>query len=210
MEYVDEFILLALLNWLGAAAPGPDFILVAQSSLNHGAKHGCMTALGIATGVLFHVSYCLLGIGFIIAQSVFIFNLIKYLGAAFLIYLGVKALIAKQGPSWLSSVEKSTDTARTAWEGYRRGVLVNVLNPKCALFFLSVFTQVIDPGMPIWVQWSLGLECVLIGLIWFCFLSLVLNLETTRSVLSKAQTWIEKIMGTALVALGLKIATIAQ
>tara|TARA_R110002110_G_C13068216_1_gene682566 strand:- start:33 stop:302 length:270 start_codon:yes stop_codon:yes gene_type:complete len=85
VEYLNEFLALATIAFLGALAPGPDFIVVTNNSLKFGRKAGFYTAIGVALGCLIHISYCIAGIGYMVMQSVLLFNIIKYLGAAYLI-----------------------------------------------------------------------------------------------------------------------------
>lgn len=91
-----EFFTISIVILLAAISPGPDFALVTRNSLRHSQKAGVMTALGIAIGTLFHASYCILGFVIIISKSILLFNIIKYMGASYLIYLGIKGLLEKK------------------------------------------------------------------------------------------------------------------
>src|ERR1700731_4242090 len=137
MGYLSEFITLGIIGCLGAMSPGPDFALVTQNSLHYGRKIGISTAIGITLGCFIHAAYCVIGIGFIITQSVFLFSCIKYLGAAYLIYLGCKSLFAKKEVSL--SDQKMTTSAMSSKQAMKSGFLVNILNPKASLCYLSIF-----------------------------------------------------------------------
>ncbi|HRE32848.1 MAG TPA: LysE family transporter [Candidatus Berkiella sp.] len=206
MFYLNEFLTLAV----GAISPGPDFVIVTQHSLQHGKKSGLYTAIGIALGCLVHVTYCVIGIGIIVAKSVVAFNIIKYCGAAYLIYLGCKGLFSRQ--SGMLNVSSTTPTSNilSPWKSAKRGFLANILNPKATLFFLSVFSQVIDPQTPRIIQALFGLEFSLISLCWFGSLAWILTHDAFKQKLTAAQKYLDKVLGGALIALGLKVATLAQ
>lgn len=209
MTYLNDFITLGVINLLGAMSPGPDFVIVTQQSLKYGKKAGIYTSLGITLGCLVHITYCIIGVGVIIAESVVAFNIIKYLGAAYLIYIGIKGILSKAPIPETENLNPTIMPTESisAWEAIRKGFFVNVLNPKAGLFFLSIFTQVIDPDMPLWVQALLGLELSLIGFVWFSILACILNYPTIKQKLQAIQHYIDRVLGVVLVIFGIKIAT---
>ena len=92
--YWSEFLTVALIHLLAVASPGPDFAIVVRESVGYGRRAGLFTAFGVGTGILVHVTYSLLGIGLIVSQSIVLFNALKWLAAAYLLYIGIKALRA--------------------------------------------------------------------------------------------------------------------
>lgn len=209
MPYLNEFMTLAVIGFLGAMSPGPDFVIVTQHSLQYGKRQGLYTALGIALGCLVHVTYCVIGIGVIVAKSVLAFNIIKYVGAGYLIYLGCKALLSRSNEIGTTS-PLATAEPLSSFDAAKRGFLVNILNPKATLFFLSVFSQVIDPQTPRVVQALFGIEFSLISIIWFGSLAWILTHHALKQKLIATQKYLDKILGGALVLLGLKVATLTQ
>ncbi|MFI4938501.1 MAG: LysE family translocator [Candidatus Berkiellales bacterium] len=142
MIYLNDFIALGLISLLAAISPGPDFVIVAQNSLLHGKRVGIYTALGVALGCTIHITYCVIGIAVIVAESIIAFNIIKYLGAAYLIYIGVKGLLAKKASAdVLLTQSNHTIKELSSLRAVRNGFLVNVLNPKATLFFLSMLLK---------------------------------------------------------------------
>lgn len=211
MYYFNQFLTLGVIGFLGAMSPGPDFVIVTQHSLQQGKKSGLYTALGIALGCLVHVSYCVIGIGVLVAKSVLAFNIIKYLGAGYLIFLGIKALISRSEDQMIQKGASSGSKKNlSSFAALKRGFLVNVLNPKATLFFLSVFSQVINPQTPQTIQALYGLEFSVISFIWFGSLAWILTHESLKIKLTKAQKYLDKMLGGFLVALGLKVATLTQ
>ena len=161
-----------------------------------------MSSLGIGVGILIHSTYCVLGLAVVISQSLLLFSLIKYLGAAYLVYLGVKSLINKSSHLDIKSANK---TSQHQWSAFRDGLLTNVLNPKCTLFMLSVFIIVVKPHTPVLTQAFYGLEISFVTAIWFVFLSYGLTLPVIKSKIDKVQHIVTKVIGVVLVTLGVAV-----
>lgn len=198
-----EFYTIAIIALLGAISPGPDFVVTTKNAISHSRRSGYFTAFGITTGILVHSSYCILGLAVIISQSLLLFSIIRYCGAAYLIYLGIKGLFTKSIQKKLTpAIEK---TGLTDKKAFSQGFIVNVINPKCILFMLSIFTLVIKPHTPYWVQIIFGLELALITGAWFCFLSYLLTHKHVNSKIQKAQKVVTKVMGAFLIGFGLDL-----
>lgn len=205
MEYLTIFGAIAVISLLAAMSPGPDFIVVTKNSLSGSRSIGLYTALGVGLGILSHVTYSLIGIGFVISQSIILFTIIKYLGALYLFYLAYQLLKMKKVNGDDSNTEAPT-VQITKWQALKEGFFTNSLNPKATLFFLSIFTQVIDPSTPLFIQGLLGLEVAVIVGVWFCTLSLIITHKTVAQAFSKIHYYLMKLMGGALVLLGIKLA----
>ena len=120
-------------------APGPDIIYVLTRGITQGRRAGFAAALGFATGVIFHTAFAALGIAAVIKSSEFAFSLVRYAGAAYLVYLGIRTLMSR------SAFQLSSDHSSLAlWTVYKQSVIGNVLNPKVTLFFLSFLPQFIN------------------------------------------------------------------
>lgn len=124
-------------------APGQVTLYVLGRSLAHGERTGVAAALGVGTGGLIHAVTCALGLSAVLATSGAAFSVVKYAGAAYLTYLGVRLLLEKR-PS--GQIESTTEAGTSFWRSYTRGVVTNVLNPKAALFFLAFLPQFVEPG----------------------------------------------------------------
>ncbi len=150
--YLTEFLTVALIHLLAVASPGPDFAVVVRESVTHGRRAGLWTALGVGTAIFLHVGYSLLGIGLIVSQSIVLFNALKWLAwlaAAYLLYIGFKAIRARPTAPAAEDLAASAGE-RTARGAFTSGFVTNGLNPKATLFFLSLFTVVINPHTPFW------------------------------------------------------------
>lgn len=203
--YGAEFLTVALIHLLAVASPGPDFAVVVRESVAHGRRAGTWTALGVGSAIFLHVSYSLLGIGLIVSQSIVLFNVLKWLAAAYLLYIGFKALRAKPAVTGTDTVA-ALPVVRSAGAAYRAGFMTNGLNPKATLFFLSLFTVVINPHTPLAVQAGYGVYLAVATAAWFCLVALLFSRQRVRAGFARMGHWFDRTMGAVLIALGVKIA----
>ncbi len=202
--YWPEFTFLAVAHLLAVASPGPDFAVVVKQSVAHGKRVAIWTSIGIAAGIMLHVTYSLLGIGLLVSQSVTLFNLLKWLAAAYLLYLGLMALRAKPTRQQPGAVAQRRPPS--AAKSFGIGFLTNALNPKATLFFLSLFAVAVSPTTPVGVQLAYGLYFTLATGVWFVSLSLILGSDSVRNWLGRFGHWVERGMGVALIALAARLA----
>ena len=135
--------------------PGPAVLYIVTRSIDQGRMAGIVSVLGVGVGTLFHVIAAALGLSAILMSSALAFNIVKYLGAAYLIYLGVRKLLSKENTFLPDHLQKQKLTRI-----FTQGVVVNVLNPKTALFFFAFLPQFVDPG-----RGSVPVQMLLLGLI---------------------------------------------
>ena len=169
---IINYLTFVITAFIFIITPGIDTIFILNKSIAQGKKAGIYSLLGLNTGVLGHTLFAALGLSLIIAKSVIAFSVIKYLGAAYLIYLGVSKLLSKESLLDVDTqLEKVSDSNR---QNFVSGFFTNILNPKVALFFLAFFPQFIAPELindpkPFII---LGLTCAVIGSLWFLLLTL--------------------------------------
>ena len=186
--------------------PGQDTLYILGSSVAYGRRIGLASALGISAGCIVHTIAAALGLSAILATSSTAFTAVKLAGAAYLIYLGIRALTAR------ADVISPFEQASTMGAGlaFRRGVLTNVLNPKVALFFLALLPQFIDSDSPTKVSafLALGLTFVATGTLWCLFLAVAAS-RIRGSFVEHPQmlTYLSRAGGALFVFLGLKLAT---
>jgi len=206
MDELANLTAVAVVSLLAAISPGPDFFVVLRNSLSYSRKAGLMTALGVSVALLVHLTYTLVGIGVLIAESVFLYSLIKYAGVAYLFYLGASGLISsfkKSEALTLKYAKENTDIS--AYKAFRQGFLTNLLNPKAAVFFISLFSQFIDSTTPAllrveyaFINWSITLS-------WFLFLSFLITSKGFVGKINKFRIYIDRVMGGALMFLSMKL-----
>ena len=197
-----QFFTVATIHLFAVMSPGPDFTIILKQSLSHGRKISMITSLGIGTGILIHVLFCMLGLGMIISESKFLFNFIKILGAIYLFYIGAKSLIQKVQ---FKTYENNPINQGSALKSFRLGFLTNVLNPKATLFFLSLYATIITDQTTIVMQAMYGLWMATVTGFWFCLLSIML---TNKSVIQKIQKFtaiIQKGTGIVLIVFAIKL-----
>ncbi|MEO9175987.1 MAG: LysE family translocator, partial [Gaiellales bacterium] len=145
------------------AIPGPNVIYITTRSLGHGRRIGVASTLGVETGALVHITAATVGLSALIRSSPLAFDVVKYLGAAYLIGLGIRSLVRGR-PLALSPAEGSGSVRRA----YGEGVLVNVLNPKVALFFVAFLPQFVDAS-----RGSATLQILVLGLVFLAIASVL-------------------------------------
>lgn len=184
--------------------PGPATLLTVARSTTSGTRVGISTGLGIAAGDLVHTAMAIVGISAVIAASALLFSVVKYLGAAYLIYIGIRAMMQK-----VSAGDEPRAIAISAQGAFRQAIVAEVLNPKTALFFLAFLPQFVTPSSgSVAAQLAiLGLVFVALGLlstVVFAVASGVLGnvLRRNRTVLR----WQGKVVGSVYCALGARLA----
>jgi len=188
-------------------APGADTMYILGRSIAQGKAAGVYSVLGIVTGTLIHITLVAFGLSLIIAKSQLLFNLVKYLGAAYLVFLGIKMLFAKP-LNTNAKIEKVK-----SHKVYLSGVLTNLLNPKVILFFMVFFPQFVAPGeannpVPYLI---LGGLFTIAGSMW-CMTLVFFAAKLSRKIRenSKVSLWINRVTGGVFIGLGIKLALLAK
>ncbi len=185
--------------------PGQDTFYILGRSVSQGRRIGVVSALGIAAGSVVHTCAAALGLSAILGTSATAFTTVKMLGAAYLVYLGLKMLLRRSDEEPASRPEVSQD----AWAAFRQGMLTNLLNPKVALFFLAFVPQFIEPSSPskITAFLVLGATFVTTGTIW-CLVLAVTGARMRTLLVSRpaAARNVSRASGGLFIALGLRLA----
>lgn len=206
MEHLSSLLAVSLVSILAAVSPGPDFFIVLRNSLSYSRKCGFFTTFGIAAALVIHLSYTLIGIGVLIAESDFLYHLIKYAGAAYLFYIGFIGVISSlKKSSKINVTEKQNLHQISPFTAFKQGFFTNLLNPKAAIFFISLFSQFIGPETPISLKLAYAAINLTIGLVWFLFLSFLVTGEKFVSKVNRFQIYIDRVMGSALMVLSVKL-----
>lgn len=198
--YWAEFTTIALAHLFAVASPGPDFAVVTRQCITFGTRAGIWTSAGVGSGILLHVSYCLLGVAFLLANSPTLFGFVKWIAACYMIFLAVQSFRASFAIS-APVADLAQVPQMDPYRAFLLGFLTNGLNPKATLFFLALFTVVIDFTTPVSVQVAYGLYLALATFVWFAMLAKVLGRPEVREFMLRAGPWFERGMGVILVAL---------
>jgi RhtB (resistance to homoserine/threonine) family protein len=208
-SYLLELASLMAIFSFAIVSPGADLAMVMRQSLVHGRRAAIVTSFGVGASLMFHVTYTILGLGLIISQSIYLFNIVKWCGVAYLIYIGIKALRAGKADLSLEAVERreGARSDQSALRAFGLGFLANALNPKAVFFFLSIFSTVVSAHTPIAVKFGYGLVMATCLIAWFVGVSLFMTTPRMRAAFSRASQWIDRTSGLVFIALGIKLAT---
>jgi RhtB (resistance to homoserine/threonine) family protein len=203
-----EFATLMLAFGINAVIPGADFAMVLRQSIAHGRRAAVFTSLGIASSILVHGTYTLLGIGVIVGQSLMLFNIIKWVGAAYLVWLAIAAL---RSPPPKPPEEGDLASARRGdFAAFALGFLTNLLNPKAVLFFLALFTSLVSAhtGADIKVFYVLSMSLMLFA--WFALVSFFFTTASVRQAFFRFGRWFNRVTGITFLLLAVRVAIAQQ
>jgi len=202
---VENFWMFALAGLLLNLTPGNDMLYVIARSSGQGTKAGVISALGIGAGCIVHILAAVIGLSALISQSALAFNIIKYIGAAYLVYLGIKSVLTRKHSISIDKNLKPLSYNKIFWQG----VITNVLNPKVALFFLAFLPQFISVH-----ETDTWFQILFLG-IWFDVVGTIVNVLVALmfgriglwlSSSPRFVQWQERVTGIILIGLGIKVA----
>ena len=199
IDLYPQFLSIAIIHLFAVMSPGPDFVLIIRQSLSYGRKISIITSIGIGTGILFHILYCVIGLGMIISKYSYVFNLIKISGALYLMYIGYKSISSK---TLLKTEGNILSNNTSNIDSFFTGLITNVLNPKATLFFLSLYVFIINEQPSIYIQAFYGLWMSIVTALWFCFLSIILTNNSIAKRINKFANFTQKAMGVMLILIG--------
>jgi len=200
---MPQIISVTMLSIVALISPGPDFAIIVRNSLIYSRKTALFTALGVALGIMVHVAYAMLGLRLVIDKFHWLFEIFRYAGAGYLLYIGYKGLKSSKHKIYSNSSSHSKDIS--AQKAIRSGFLTNALNPKAMLFFLSVFSMLITPDTPISIMIIYAFIFFSTTLLWFSFVALCLSGRKMRETFGSYSHWIERITGSLLIIIGIKL-----
>jgi threonine/homoserine/homoserine lactone efflux protein len=204
--YWPELIQLAILYFIAVVSPGPDFAMTLRNSLVYSRRTGLMGALGTTTGMTVHLSYTIFGISYLVNQYPSVLLAIKYVGACWLAYIGLKSMISKRV---IKTVDQDVAKAKqdlSPWQAFRAGFFTNALNPFCIVFFMGLLADKIHAGMPTYILGLYAGIVVTIALGWFATVVFFFTQEHVHALFNRLGLWLERITGGLLVAFGLRLA----
>lgn len=196
---------LLMICMLGAMSPGPSLAVVAKHSLAGGRLHGVVTSWAHACGVGVYALLTLLGLAVVLKQSPTLFSVITYAGAAYLAYLGVNALLSKGGVAAKLAAGKQVSLGAAA----RDGLMISLLNPKLALFFLALFSQFVAVGTEMTSRAVIVATPLLVDGLWYTLIAFVLSNPKVLDKLRLKAQLIDRLSGVVLILLALRVVVMA-
>lgn len=207
IEILTGWLMIVAVNTAATMSPGPAFAMIVRTAMGYNRRVAILTALGFGAGVAVVVFLVLFGFATVLSQSALLFNIVKYLGAAYLAYIGCKALMAKKHVAPATEGTAPTQQKNlTDAQAFRMGLITNLLNPKGIVFFTAVYAQFIAPGTPWQVLVLYGLTSAIIETLWFSMVAVVLTDSRIKGRFLRFSHWIERLCGGLLLALGIRLA----
>ena len=197
---LDLWLSLVVICMLGALSPGPSLALVVGNTVSAGKGQGFATAISHGLGVAFYALIIVTGIGLVIVESPWLFQIIQYSGAAFLLYLAYKSLQSSG-----SNINLTETISEVKVNGWRDGFLIAFLNPKLAIFFLALFSQFVDADASSKQQIIMVLTVGLIDTIWYCLVVFGLSRGQVLNKLKAKSNIIDKVTGIVLLLLAIRV-----
>ncbi len=195
---MSPWLAVIIITVLAVISPGPDFAMVTRLSYARGRRAGLACALGIACGVQVHVLYSVLGVTVLMARLPWLFTVMKWAGAAYLVYLGTQALTSQPASARPDATSQRLSLL-TAW---RTGLLTNALNPKTMLFVVATYTQVVNADSSPASSFAYGAFMSASHWLWFSLVALFFSTATLRAWMLRQQRRIDRLIGVALIGLG--------
>ena len=203
MSYFQLFALIFSIHLLAVMSPGPDFVMVLKNALQYNRKTALYTALGIGLGIGVHIIYSVAGIAYLLQQNQTLFQLIKYAGMTYIIYIGIKTFLSKQTKI---NIQNKQDNKEISYlQAVKTGFITNILNPKASLFFLSLFSILIPPEIPFWALTGISLMLISVTFLWFSLISVIFTNPMIVKSYEKYESYLVKFFGVILIILGIGI-----
>ena len=202
-ELYPQFLTIAILHLFAVMSPGPDFALIVRQSLCYDRKISIITSLGIGFGILFHIFLSITGVGIIISNSIILFDIIKISGGLYLMFLGYNSIASNV--KIVLKVNQKSKNIKNNINAFLNGLITNILNPKATLFFLSLYTFIINNQPIVQIQIFYGIWMAIITTLWFCLLSIILTHPIIIKKIQKFLNIIQNITGIMLIVIGIQL-----
>lgn len=186
---------------LGAMSPGPSLAMVAKHSLAGGRKNGLATAWAHAFGIGVYAFITLIGLAVVLHQSPLLFKTISYAGAFYLAYLGMNALRSKGGVA----AKLESGESVSVWQSAREGLMISLLSPKIALFFIALFSQFVAVGNEFSSKALIVVTPFVVDGLWYTFITFLLSSPRLLDKLRARAVLIDRLSGVVLIALALRV-----
>jgi RhtB (resistance to homoserine/threonine) family protein len=187
--------------------PGPDTAMATKNTLIAGKIGGVKTVFGTCVALLIHTLAAVIGLSALIVKSALLFSIFKYVGAVYLVYIGIKALLAIRNTEDLNTNDVPINNENKHTSCFRQGFLTNLLNPKVAVFFLTFLPQFLNPNHNTFIQLLvMGLTYLILTVIWFAFYIFLIDKISAFMKKPKTQRYIQGITGIVLIGFGIKLA----
>ncbi|MBB1485157.1 LysE family translocator [Oceanospirillum sediminis] len=200
---LGSVLTLIIIHFIATVSPGPDFMLISKEALTKGRKAGFVSMAGTLSGLSIHILYSALGLAAVLASSAQALLAIQLMGGGYLIYLGVKGLRAQ--PAQVSDEHDRVPFTDSYWQIFRAGFICDLLNPKAPVYFVTLFTLVLSPDMPV-EHLMIYAGCILaIHSGWFTLVIVLLSTPVINKRFKQMSHRIDRVLGGAMLLIGMKL-----
>ncbi|MEC2473370.1 LysE family translocator [Bacillus thuringiensis] len=204
---IENYLLFIIMSICLIILPGPDTAMATKNTLIAGKVGGVKTVFGTCIALLIHTLAAVIGLSALIVKSALLFSIFKYVGALYLIYIGIKALLAVRNKEGVDTNDISLNNENKHTSCFRQGFLTNLLNPKIAVFFLTFLPQFLNPNHNTFIQLLVtGLTYLVLTAFWFAFYIFLIDKISAFMKKPKTQRYIQGLTGIVLIGFGVKLA----
>ncbi|PGB04143.1 LysE family translocator [Bacillus toyonensis] len=204
---IENYLLFIVMSICLIILPGPDTAMATKNTLVAGKMGGVKTVFGTCVALLIHTLAAVIGLSALIVKSALLFSIFKYVGALYLIYIGIKALLAVKNKEGVNTNDVSINNDNEHTSCFRQGFLTNLLNPKIAVFFLTFLPQFLNPSHNTFIQLLvMGLTYLVLTVIWFAFYIFLIDKISAFMKKPTTQRYIQGLTGIVLIGFGIKLA----
>ncbi|MCU5758744.1 LysE family translocator [Bacillus thuringiensis] len=204
---IENYLLFIIMSICLIILPGPDTAMATKNTLIAGKVGGVKTVFGTCIALLIHTLAAVIGLSALIVKSALLFSIFKYVGALYLTYIGIKALLAVRNKEGVDTNDISLNNENKHTSCFRQGFLTNLLNPKIAVFFLTFLPQFLNPNHNTFIQLLvMGLTYLVLTAFWFAFYIFLIDKISAFMKKPKTQRYIQGLTGIVLIGFGVKLA----
>lgn len=204
INLINSLLTLSVIHLIATASPGPEFMLISKEALTRGRKAGFISLAGTLTGLMIHIGYSAMGLAAVLANSPKALLTIQICGGSYLVWLGIKGIRSR--PSAPEETQPTSDPAGDSYrQTFRNGFICDLLNPKAPVYYVTLFTLVLSPDMPVQQLMIYAALIMAIHFSWFTMVILLLSSPVVNKKFRKISHWIDRILGGAMVLMGVKV-----
>lgn len=203
MEFALVLGSVFVLHVVAMVSPGPNFLIVTQTAISGTRRAGVLAALGVATGAAVWSSVAIVGLNVVLLHDAWLYRGITLLGGLYLIYLGID--LWRKADHSTGQPERKDVTADSNWQAFRLGLRTNLLNPKSAVFFASIFAALVAPDLQTWVKVAAVGMVVTNAVGWHVALAWFFSTQRAQQSYQRLKHWINRVTGTALALFGVRL-----
>ena len=200
MDFTTALISILTIHMMASISPGPDFVVVSQRTFKNGRRAGVMCGLGVCAGLLVHISYSVIGLSSAFNHSDVLMKVIGILGGTYLVYLGYKSFASSYKEKAVST--SNEERKRVSSSAFFSGLLVNIFNPKAAVYFLSLFSVVISPSIGADKIILVTLLIIAVQMTWYLTFIFFVTIPRVKVVFDKYVHMIDRVLGVLMAMMG--------